>query len=710
MDFNIFLFFILCFIRQTIGQSPIEILDALVDDENDTLDICDDTEIYSDVLSECVSCSGPGASLDDETGECTCGLELANLVDGVCECEDYCEVDSLGHCVPCDGPGHRFENDTCSCDVGANSHDHHQNGICECFDGFLRYAKATHYGGQKIYDFDYCIPCSGPGAVLGLDGRCECTGCAEGSANNVIDESVCVCNEGFLMFENEDGFLACIPCSGPTSYIDQDGNCACAEDNGAEHSDPDTCVCESSTGTHSISEDGSFCLHCDGVGHFFEDYQCHCADNANGLESFQSVSCACDEDNDYYELGDICVFCDSTDANWENDECVCTSQHMTLQADGGCSCNEHFHRTSELNECFECFGVGFTYTQANLADSECSCDAANSHLDGSECVCDENFYEFERECHPCYGETHEFSVEGICSCGEGFLLDSTFGCVKCSGLAAHLEDDVCTCGFQQSLDDDSVCECNEGYQALGDFCIYCNGVGAQVNDETGSCVCGDGAHIDPDYPGNCICDAAHFIHSDGQFCFPCSGPGAIGVNDECTCQNDENAILFWGSVDTCFCNLGFLSNGESCIACSGPGSFLDEDSVCTCQQGHNSHFEDGEPSHCMCDTNHYLRENDGNHCDPCWGPGHLFGEDGCTCDSQISAMHQHVDGMCECLEESYLSEDGANCIPCSGVGAYFQDETCKCAHGASNIEGVCQCDAGFVQHGDRQCIQCQGIQ
>ena len=99
-------------------------------------------------------------------------------------------------------------------------------------------------------------------------------------------------------------------------------------------------------------------------------------------------------------------------------------------------------------------------------------------------------------------------------------------CVACSGIGAFLNlEGACTCpAFAEFNEDDGVCSCGEGYLIYNDkTCISCSGVGATLTD-AGICTCGINAMLDlVDGRLQCVCPQPFFYESNTETdrCFYC---------------------------------------------------------------------------------------------------------------------------------------------------------------------------------------------
>merc|ERR1712048_796990 len=165
----------------------------------------------------CVKCSGPGATENDGSCECTGDANSSNKDDdsSLCVCNSGYEdkdgvctdIDECTTGTPC------ADSQDCTNTVGSYT--------CACKDGFLANTNADTNTDTP------CIECSGPGAKEN-NGECTCSD----DENATLSGSTCECN---ALYENKDGTctlkditnVADIDCADDT--ICEDFNAKCSE-------------------------------------------------------------------------------------------------------------------------------------------------------------------------------------------------------------------------------------------------------------------------------------------------------------------------------------------------------------------------------------------------------------------------------------------------------------------------------------------------
>ena len=102
---------------------------------------------------------------------------------------------------------------------------------------------------------DSCIACAGQGAILDVNGVCQCADFATLIENAADGTAVCQCNTNYLPYND-----VCVMCSGVGAYVNDAGICSCGT--GAYLDVIDSliqCVCPV-----TWVQSGDACFQCDG--------------------------------------------------------------------------------------------------------------------------------------------------------------------------------------------------------------------------------------------------------------------------------------------------------------------------------------------------------------------------------------------------------------------------------------------------------------
>lgn len=434
---------------------------------------------------------------------------------------------------------------------------------------------------------------------------------------------------------------------------------------------------------------GDICKTCTGHGAKLVEVdgvnECQCGTNAALTWQTTGWVCVC---NQGFLEGDDgnCYEC-LANFNPADQTCTCDKNRVLNDAGTDCMCPDGHFMTTDGSDCILC-DVGSSLVVGFIEDT-CVCER-NSVLDSETgtCSCSKGYKEHNGMCIRCEIDL----TEGECLCPAGSIMFN-FGenCVPCVGTNAFLVDDQCTCGQFEVLDENSECQCAEGYQLFGSSCIRCAGLGAEL-DKAGNCVCS----VDNTIPTvtalglECQCDTVSgFLLADDETCVKCLTPGVFDSSSkECACDADI-FLTTNENGDGCECEKGYsVGSDGSCIKCDTSSEFFLGffNNVCQCVAGASLNDE----STCVCDA------------------GFLSHSGSCVlCDADSGAF-LNDQGVCSC-PENFLFFNNA-CIACSGLSSKLSiDGVCECGPHEELISNVCTCKADFMPHSEGYCTSCSGI-
>ena len=197
-----------------------------------------------------------------------------------------------------------------------------------------------------------------------------------------------------------------------------------------------------------------------------------------------------------------------------DDVCTCdASLNLILNAAGtGCECDAaNFFLTASTGDCVECDTSSPLISM--FFEDECVC-VDNADYDSGVCSCQSGFIAHGEECIKCDVDGGSIFTDGVCSCEDGFMLFDG-SCIACQGLSAALNAaGECVCGPNERLENGiCVCENDEYMITSQDRCVRCYGIGAQLENDICTCNGVEGTQFDPLLVGKCICEPQLFTVS-----------------------------------------------------------------------------------------------------------------------------------------------------------------------------------------------------
>ena len=686
-------------------------------------------------------------------GRCDCAPGT-HREDGVCLPDEACADDSCNFAGTCSVVAGRV---ACACDEGhagdvcehcaADWHEDGRGGCtqdpclpdpcdeagtvcvagaCPCADGF-------HRDGDGCVPDEACDParCNGHGVCALVEGRARCD-CEPGWAAPLCEG----CADGF----HPDGAGGCTddpctpnPCAVPgTECVARNGMATCPEVCLEDSCDHGLCAVDAGRRGCTCADGwaGDRCDRCDegwhpdGEGGCTRDPcrpnpcdepnrgvcavvegepACQCDPGFHDEDVGCVVNQACDEGTCNGHGGcveaDGRVACDCDDA-WGGDHCERCADGFHGDGDGGCT-----QDPCRPNPCAEAHRS--VCAAGDEGRAVCGCDDGY-HLDGAECVLDEN-------CGPgrCggHGDCREEAGLALCTCEDGYQGDA---CAECAeGFHEDGEggctDDPCRpspCeGEHRVCVGAGECACEDGFHEDGAVCVVdevcdpdrCNGHGeCSVDRGVAGCDCGRG------YEGDACDGCVEGFHEDG----------AGGCTDD-PCLPDPCDELNRGVCDAgeCRCDPGFHEDGVG--GCTADPCVPDP-----CLANNEACRNDGGQAECFvpeCD--------DGNPCtdDVVRGGRCAFDalDDGAPCSTTLCADGQRcLDGACDagdavvCDDRNPCTRDV--CDDATGCEAEPDDDlvpdddvpctTDTCVDGEARNETVdARCDDGAWCNGEETC-------
>ena len=714
--------------------------------------VCDDGFTTSDngqTCSDIDECETNTATCDTTSQVCvnivgsfTCDC-AANftLIDNVCKRD--CDIGTIRHsnnneCVECSGPGATLDNDLCTCSA-ANSTIN--NNACVCDDGY-----ETSQDGNSCQDKDECASeedtCNDESEVcLNNDGSFDCN-CAANFTRDSDDVCKRDCGAGFLRHSNN---FECISCDGPGATLDND-TCSCSALNSTLNADGNLCDCspgyeengdscddvdECSSGDDDCNDVSESCVNNDG------SFSCNCAPNFTRDVNDDICKIDCAEGSLRHSNNTHCVDCSGPGAILDSDVCSCPADNSLLNTESdACDCESGYTTSTDGNFCED-----IDECAENLANCTVTSEVCNNNNGSYTCDC---AVDFTRD------------TDDLCKrdCTNGTLLHSNnLECVACSGPGSGLESDQCSCSASNSTLNGDACECDAGYQLSDDEqscedvdeCQEnsddCNAESEECvnNDGSFSCDCATGFSRDgTDDICKKDCLDGELLHSNNTHCVSCSGPGSLLTNDVCSCTNDANAGIN-SDGDGCICGAHFKSNANNtaCIpeTCDDIDCSMIQDSECGIDSSNNY-------AKCKCSntTAPYTRASAGDD----WADsGSIFFDsndadlsacfDSTPCEVDSCLTNQHcIKGetddkepiaVCKCnvgyADENALESPAENnTLTCSDIDecdtgnntCLVDSQTCTDTEGSYE----CNCADGFLSNEDATtklatpCIECSG--
>ena len=625
---------------------------------------CKDKHLLNDAGDECILCFGLGAQLN-VFDECQCADRNAIVVDNECACneaDDWFLLGSTSECKKCVAGLAELNQETgvCACNT-ENAILASDGTSCECDEGYVQTSANT------------CLMCTssiGLVAELNDNDKCECP-----ADNAVLVDGECVCEEGFMVFEE-----TCVECAGPISFVNDDGECACPDGSILNPSLTctecptgnlvgDTDVCDFTVegglfvnGVLTCNPDfhlfGEECIKCTGPGaELNTSGECECTADFS-IAGEEEGTCICDAEADAFFTDGICKTCTGPGeliGDVGSYVCQCGDNAvLTFTADGfKCECaNDEFLEGDDGN-CYMCNDGEF-----DPSDQSCTCTADNKVLNDEEtaCICDDKYHLSEAS-----------STKGECIFCDTTLplvsrFEATLGMCLCNRNALMVEDE---------------CACDNGYKEKGTECVRCE--------------------VELDSNGECTCDDIEGTLFWDYDCLPCVGANARIEKGKCTCGQFEEL----NDDDECVCIEGYEVFESSCIKCTGPGAELDADGNCVCPE--NAELISGE---CACKDGFFLADDDT--CNLCNGGEFDPATKDCVCDEDAFLVLNDEGTDCIC-DEGYETSSKGECIICNTGNDFFSmffNDICHCVDGAViDADGECACDSGFIDF-EKTCVEC----
>ena len=473
---------------------------------NDACVVCD---VSSDLVVgfidyECVCARN--SILDAVAGTCSCDSGYKeheascvrceiDLTDGLCVCPDgTMMVDYGAECVPCVGDNAYLVDGVCTC---GQFEELNANNECQCVDGYQLFGSS-------------CIRCAGLGATLDASGNCVCS-----NPNTVPTVTAtgleCKCENGFFLADDE----TCVACAAPGVFNPATKECACdASLFYVANAAGDGCECDTGYSTTSTGT----CSKCDTTSEFFFGFfndVCRCVDGAS-LNA--DSSCICDDGF----VGDngVCVLCDTASgATVVDGVCTCPAGFMIHNAacvacsglnaklvDGVCVCGTHEQLVDDVCQCKADY--------MEHSEGYCtSCRGIGAELIDDVCTCTNSDYTLQL-----------VDLKSTCACKNGLLAADDGNCYVCFRGTFDPVTATCSCDAEENFISNAAadgCECDAGYliNELTVECVKCdtesNVFEAFVN---GVCQCKPGAVL---VDGSCQCGTNFIFDDASSSCVAC---------------------------------------------------------------------------------------------------------------------------------------------------------------------------------------------
>ncbi len=638
---------------------------------------CVSNATYKDGVCTCNS------GFDSVNGKCLASCKTGETrVGEECVCTDgnYCSYN--GTCRKKGDLEIKKTDNTCACVSNAT----YKDGVCTCNSGFdsvngkcLASCKTgeTRVGEECVCtDGNYCSyngTCRKKGnlEIKKTDNTCACVSNAE------YKDGVCSCKTDYESFKG-----SCLKKCTANSKRNSDGLCVC---NPGFDSVNGKCLESCKTGETRVGEeckctDSKYCVYnnvCRLIGNLEKKnsstYACECTGlykrNGNGL-------CECSDSNTCIDSSNACRAIGTLEKK-ENNKCVCTEN--ATYTNGACTCNEGYVKVGN-----ECLG-------------ECP---ANSTRSGKECVCNSGFDSVNGKCLPkC--KTGETRVGEECKCTNSKYCKYNNSC----RLIATAEE-------KNSVS--YACECEEGYERVGDECLEkCKAGETRVGKE---CKCTDSKYCK--YNNVCRLIATAEEKNSSTYACECTGLYKRNSNGLCECSasntcidNSTKACRLIGDYEkknsstyACECADGYEKVGNECLKKCPAHSTRYGKNVCICNSGYDQvedeclpECKEGETrvgKVCKCTDSKYCTYNN-----VCRLIATAEEKNSVSYACECTGLYKrNSNGLCECsASNTCIDSNTKACRLIGNLEKKSYNYTCACDTNAHYSNGKCVCNTNYVE-------------
>lgn len=568
----------------------------------------------------------------------------------------------------------------------------------------------------------------------------ECVVC-DAAGGQVADEEAkkCVCDEGLVRKEGDDGELICEKC--PKGATSKDGKeCLCTGEGMYMHYGG---FCDCVPGTKLV--DGK-CVECSAeeieevdaerVG-YWSDMEMYGDLDDDSYDEFVEPEGAEEQEVQEEEGQGMEIMEEEYVEPASTNECALCGVGHGLSASGVC-CLPCMNGTANIfTNLHVCSGCPGTQT-ASANGTECVCEAGHEKTASGCRKCPAGKFAnggvLQDVCTACWPGTFSKEGSGECTvCADGMV--SGWGAGSCMAACpenAELDEKSgeCVCktnAIEKGRDDDAgggvVCEACPGIEVADSSRTECMCMPGEERGVDGVCRwCAVGSAGYGDEGGCKLCEVGSAANIEGQAysCQPCAD-GTEAVVDgmsEClpVCEQgtfrgvdgllpDADADADARACQTC--ELGQRMVNRSCVACA-QGSVSGGGAAAFCEACNEEAglVADGGGGKCVrggdggtpCAAGTFLDKSDGNKCKACGAGSFSTGLDASSCTPCAKGSFRATEGGAECspcAAGSVAPEAGmSECVPCAD--GLFQDRTgqavcARCADGRKVADGGAAC-------------------
>ncbi|XP_043492657.1 prion-like-(Q/N-rich) domain-bearing protein 25 [Polistes fuscatus] len=467
---------------------------------------CTSGYVYNNDMSSCLPVANNYGDKCNETIQCSRYLFIGGqCIENACVCGHGFHY-LHGRCYKTVELGEKCRsNDDChiNSEFGSTVCD---NGICKCRDGFYQREyrscrKKANIGEECVVDIDckfnkraYCNnKCTIDQEEINYDiipqttynffyrksaneddKTTELNDCTKNSDCEIHENAICgsrgkcVCKRAYYASSSNNKIKVCVPelgqpCDNKNST---NPNIICKNDTWSCKNkmlpSKNNQECLKATRKYNTS-----CLRDEQCSIFGPDAIC------------KKKRCLCNDERSHFveELQFCWTSKGINDTCKSNEDCYVNEFNGTLVCtNNSCNCPEGTHLNSDETAC-----ININAELGMICESDEHCKTTNSICVNNVCVCNNNYYEFDKQCYAgvnatCTSNSHckpknTFCSSGICTCEEGYIGSSASTCLPTARYGEECSEDI-QCN---AVTPNSICSSNPNYS----------------NSSIKSCTCGD---------------------------------------------------------------------------------------------------------------------------------------------------------------------------------------------------------------------------